>query len=56
MHELQRTAVLLQLASAMWDQKSWCGETHLQKATYLLQEMMEVPTKFDFVLYMSRAE
>jgi hypothetical protein len=50
-NELQRTAVLLQLASAMWDQKSWCGETHLQKATYLLQEMMEVPTKFDFVLY-----
>ena len=51
MHELQRTAVLLRLASELWANDSWCGETHLQKATYLLQEMMSVPTDFDFILY-----
>ena len=51
MDELRRTAVLLKLANDLWAQKSWCGETHLQKVTFLLQEMMGVPTEFDFVLY-----
>ncbi|MGH9866045.1 MAG: hypothetical protein ACRD4H_11580, partial [Candidatus Acidiferrales bacterium] len=30
---------------------SWCGETHLQKATYFLQDLLQVPTDFDFILY-----
>ena len=33
------------------DDKSWCGETHLQKAAYFLQELTYVPFDFDFILY-----
>ena len=51
MNRLQRAAVLTQLAHELADQGSWCGETHLQKATYFLQELLEVPTEFEFTLY-----
>jgi hypothetical protein len=30
---------------------SWCGETHIQKATFFLQELTGVELGFDFVLY-----
>jgi hypothetical protein len=30
---------------------SSCGETHIQKATYFLQELLRIPLGFDFVLY-----
>jgi hypothetical protein len=30
---------------------SWCGETHVQKATYLLKELFDIPLDFDFILY-----
>jgi hypothetical protein len=30
---------------------SWCGETHIQKATFLLQELLGVDAGFDFILY-----
>jgi len=30
---------------------SWCGETHIQKATFFLQELLGVDTGFDFILY-----
>jgi uncharacterized protein YwgA len=47
----QRAAVLLELVGQMGKSGSWCGETHLQKATYFLQELLKVPTGFDFILY-----
>lgn len=28
----------------------WCGETHLQKAIYFLQTLLNVPTDFDYIL------
>lgn len=49
--EARQYALLLELLRAMDAQGSWCGETHLQKATYFLQELEEVPLDFDFVLY-----
>jgi uncharacterized protein YwgA len=30
---------------------SWCGETHVQKATYFLQEVLGVETGFEYILY-----
>ena len=51
MKRLQRDAVLLSLLENMWAHGSWCGETHLQKATYFLQELLSVPLGFDFILY-----
>lgn len=51
MKRLQRAAVLLSLAKTLKDHGSWCGETHIQKATYFLQELLKVPMDFEFILY-----
>ena len=47
-----RRGVLLGLLTVeMRNRDSWCGETHIQKAVYLLQEIMQLPTNFKYVLY-----
>jgi hypothetical protein len=51
MNTLEKASVILKLATAMREKGSWMGETHLQKATYFLQELLGVPLEFDFVLY-----
>ena len=51
MNRMQRAAVLLTLLDQLKAKGSWCGETHLQKATFFLQELAEVPLGLDFVLY-----
>ncbi len=51
MNRMQRAVVLLTLLDQLKDKGSWCGETHLQKATFFLQQLAEVPLGFDFVLY-----
>ena len=48
---LGRNAIVLSLADELKTAGSWCGETHLQKAVYLLQELTRVPLGFDFILY-----
>ena len=51
MKRRQREAVVAALDDKLFAHGSWCGETHLQKSVYFLQEMLEVPTDFDFILY-----
>ena len=51
MQRLKRAAVLTRLIERLADQGSWCGETHLQKAVYLLQHLGRVPIGFAFILY-----
>jgi len=51
MKPLQTNAVISRLAHELRDHGSWCGETHLQKAIYLLQAMTHVNIGFEFVLY-----
>ena len=51
MKKSQRDAVLLSLVGEMINKGSWCGETHIQKAAYFLQVLLEVPLEFDFILY-----
>jgi len=51
MKRRQREAVLLALGNALREHGSWCGETHLQKATYFLQELAGVPLETHFILY-----
>lgn len=51
MKRLQRDSVLLALIQAMKNRSSWCGQTHVQKSTYFLQELLGVPLGFDFLLY-----
>jgi hypothetical protein len=46
MNRLQRAALLTTLADKLRDAGSWCGETHLQKAAYLLQTLLQVPLGF----------
>ncbi|MBM9536672.1 hypothetical protein [Desulfobulbus alkaliphilus] len=51
MKRLQRDSVLISLIEALRDRGSWCGETHMQKISYFLQELLEVPLSFNFILY-----
>jgi uncharacterized protein YwgA len=51
MERLQRASVLLSLNEELRQAGSGAGETHMQKATYFLQELMNVPLGFDFVMY-----
>ena len=51
MRQRQRIAVILQLMEKMWNQGSWCGETHIQKNVFFLQELFGVPLDYEFVLY-----
>ncbi len=51
MNRLAQEAVLVGLARRLHDRGSWGGETHLQKAAYLLHELGGVPFDFNFILY-----
>ena len=51
MERLRKAALLTRLVQKLHNHGSWCGETHIQKATYFLQTLMGVPLGFDFILY-----
>lgn len=51
MKRRQREAVVAELDAKLAEHGSWCGETHLQKSVFFLQEMLGVPTGFDYILY-----
>ena len=51
MKEFERFAVLAFLTDSLNAHGSWCGETHVQKSVYFLQELFGVPTGFEFILY-----
>ena len=51
MTETKRLALVARLNQKLRVHGSWCGETHMQKATYFLQYMLDVRMDFDFVLY-----
>jgi len=50
-NRLAQEAIIVGLARRLHDRGSWAGETHLQKATYLLHELWDVPFDFEFILY-----
>ena len=51
MGRMRNAALITKLVERLRDQGSWCGETHVQKTTYFLQHLMDVPLGFDFILY-----
>lgn len=51
MDRVRRGALLTRLIERLKEQESWCGETHLQKAVYLLQTLLQVPMGYKFILY-----
>lgn len=50
MSDLLKSAVIVELVETLHQQGNWCGETHIQKAMYLLQEVFHIKM-FDFILY-----
>lgn len=51
MKRRQREAIVAELDKKLAARDSWCGETHLQKSIYFLQELLGVPTGFRYILY-----
>jgi uncharacterized protein YwgA len=51
MTESQREVLVLDFVRRLKAAGSWCGETHIQKSTYFLQEFMAVPLGFNFIFY-----
>ncbi|MFZ2146435.1 MAG: hypothetical protein WAV28_04370 [Sedimentisphaerales bacterium] len=51
MDEWKRRTILLSLIEKLVGNNSWCGETHIQKSSYFLQELSGVPLGYDFILY-----
>ena len=52
MNQVERRKLVCHLVKGMHEHDSWAGETHIQKCVLFLQELMEVPTGYDFVLYL----
>jgi len=51
MKRMKRDAIVVLLIEKLRERGSWCGETHVQKATYFLQEMLHLKTAFEYILY-----
>jgi uncharacterized protein YwgA len=51
MNRLETASILLSLVERLKEQGNWAGETHVQKATYLLSKVLRVPLNFEFILY-----
>lgn len=48
---LQRAVLLARLIEELRAENSWCGETHVQKATYIAQSVVGIEMGFEFILY-----
>jgi hypothetical protein len=51
MNKQERYALLAALVVHLQKSGSWCGETHVQKAVYLAQELLHAPFQYNFRLY-----
>jgi hypothetical protein len=43
--------LIVALTEKLREHQSWAGETHLQKAAYVLKRVLNVPIEFNFILY-----
>src|SRR5262245_43954036 len=46
-----RCALIVHLAKKLRAKGSWCGETHLQKALYILQDFSKSNFGYKFIIY-----
>lgn len=51
MNRLDRASLLVAITEKLRASGSWAGETHVQKATYVLEKVLGVPAGFEFILY-----
>ena len=52
MERTRRWGLVCNLVEAMGEAGSWVGETHIQKSSLFLQEMLKVQMGYKFVLYL----
>ena len=48
---LQQQAIVVGAIKSLRSNRSWAGETHVQKSLYFLQNLMGLPLTYKFVLY-----
>jgi len=48
---LERQTVIYNLIDTLRDKDNWCGETHVQKTTYFLEELTGHVLGYPFILY-----
>lgn len=46
-----RCALVVEVAKLLRSRGSWCGETHLQKALYILQDLSKASLGYKFIIY-----
>lgn len=51
MERFEYASLIVALTEKLREHQSWAGETHLQKATYVLKRVLGVPIEFEFILY-----
>lgn len=51
LNERDQWSVLRALVKVLRENESWAGQTHIQKAVYLLKNLADVPLDFHFRLY-----
>src|SRR5690349_16049719 len=51
MNDTRRKVVLAALVDALHGHGGWAGETHVQKNAYFLEELLDVPFGYEFILY-----
>jgi len=51
MDNYQRYSIILKIIEKLGKKESWCGDTHIQKTLYFLQEATNVNTGYRFILY-----
>src|SRR6266571_8283066 len=51
MTDVQRSAVIATLVKDFRAKSFFCGETHVQKSVYFIQELFGVPLGFEYLLY-----
>ncbi len=51
MENLDQYSLVLELATSLKKNGSWAGETHIQKAGYFIESLLNVPLGVDFILY-----
>jgi uncharacterized protein YwgA len=49
--QIEKWALVADLVQKMRDAGGWAGQTHIQKTMFFLQELLEVPSGYNFVLY-----
>lgn len=51
LNDMEKRALIVSLVEKMKNGGSWCGETHIQKCVYFLQQLLLVPMDYKYIMY-----